>query len=67
MWTIAGTVAQVNAALAAVAFTPATDNDVDATITTHIEDQDAAGPADGTITLDVTPVNDAPVFGNVDP
>jgi 6-phosphogluconolactonase (cycloisomerase 2 family) len=64
VWTITGTVAQVNAALAAMAFTPATDNDVDATITTHIQDQNAAGPADGSITLDVTPVNDAPAAQN---
>ena len=47
VWTITGTVAQVNAALAAVAFTPATNNDVDATITTHIEDAAATGPANG--------------------
>ncbi len=56
VWTITGTVAEVNTALAAVSFTPATDNDVDTTITTHIEDAAASGPADGTITLDVTPV-----------
>ena len=43
IWTITGTVAQVNTALASVSFTPATNNDVDATITTHIED--AAPPA----------------------
>ena len=65
VWTITGTAAQVNAALAAVAFTPATNNDVDATITTHIEDQNAAGPANGSITLDVTPVNDAPAASNL--
>src|SRR4030095_2293878 len=41
VWTITGTVAEVNAALAAVSFTPATNNDLDTTITTHI--QDAAG------------------------
>ena len=60
MWTITGTVAQVNAALAAVAFTPAINNDVDTTITTHIQDAATTGPADGVITLDVTPVNDPP-------
>ena len=43
----------MNAALAAVSFTPATHNDVDTTITTHIQDAAATGPADGTITLDV--------------
>ena len=61
VWTITGTVAQVNAALAAVAFTPATNNDLDTTITTHIQDAAGTGPADGTITLDVTGVNEAPV------
>ena len=65
VWTVTGTVAQVNAALAAVAFTPATDNDVDTTITTHIQDAAATGPADGLITLDVTPVNDAPTASNL--
>jgi parallel beta-helix repeat protein len=61
IWTISGIVSQVNAALAAVAFLPSPDNDVDTTITTHIEDALGSGPSDGTITLDVTPVNDAPV------
>src|SRR5204862_275492 len=65
VWTITGTVAQVNTALAAVSFTPATNNDVDATIATHIVDQNATGPADGVITLDVTPVNDAPAASNL--
>jgi len=65
IWTVTGTLASVNAALAGVAFTPATDNEVDTTITTHIEDQDAAGPADGSIALNVTPVNDAPTATNL--
>ena len=60
IWTITDTIANVNAALAAVSFTPAANFDQDATITTHIEDQDTAGPADGLITLDVTSVNDSP-------
>ena len=38
MWTITGTLAAVNTALANVAFIPVADNDVDTTITTHIED-----------------------------
>jgi hypothetical protein len=67
IWAISGTVAQVNTVLAAVSFTPAPNNDSDTTITTHIEDVAGVGPVDGTITLDVTAVNDAPVFGNVDP
>ncbi len=62
VWTITGTVAQVNAALAAVAFKPAANFDLDTTIATHIEDAQGDGPADGTITLDVTPVNDAPAI-----
>uniref|UniRef100_UPI0035631969 beta strand repeat-containing protein n=1 Tax=Stieleria sp. TaxID=2795976 RepID=UPI0035631969 len=55
-----GTVADVNAALAAVAFTPADDNDVNSQITVHIEDSVAAGPTDGLIQLNVTAQNDAP-------
>ncbi len=63
IWAITGTVAAVNTALAAVAFTPATNNDLDVTITTHVQDAGNLGPADGTITLDVTPVNnDVPVI-----
>ena len=62
VWTVTGTVAQVNAALAAVAFAPAANFDLDTTIATHIEDAQGAGPADGTITLDVSPVNDAPAI-----
>ncbi len=65
VWTVTGTITAVNSALAATSFTPATNNDVDTTITTHVEDQDSAGPADGTITLDVTPVNDAPTATNL--
>ena len=65
VWAITDTVAAVNAALAAVSFTPGADNDVDTTITTHIQDQDTAGPADGTITLNVTPANDAPAATNL--
>ena len=65
MWTVTGDLASVNAALAAVSFEPATENDVDTTITTHVEDQDTTGPANGTITLTVTPVNDAPGATNL--
>ena len=60
IWTVAGSVSDVNAALAAVAFTPAANWDQDVTITTRIRDVAGTGPADGVITLDVTPVNDAP-------
>ena len=37
MWEAIGDITDVNAALAAVAFTPNTNNDVNTTITTHIE------------------------------
>ena len=61
VWTITGDVATVNTALAAVAFIPGTENDVDTTVATHVEDATAAAsPGDGTITLDVTAVNDDP-------
>ena len=62
VWTITDTVANVNLALANLVFTPLVNNDVDTTITTHIEDAAGAGPADGTITLDVTPANSEQVI-----
>jgi len=61
IWTITGTVSAVNTALAAVAFVPATNNDQNTSINTHVEDASGTGPADGNITLTVTAVNDAPV------
>ncbi|HBZ92449.1 MAG TPA: hypothetical protein DEO91_01765, partial [Pseudomonas sp.] len=60
VWTVVGVAGDVNAALAAVAFAPAANWDQDITITTRVRDSADSGPADGTITLDVTPVNDAP-------
>jgi len=54
LWEAIGTVTDVNAALAAAAFVPVVDNDVDTTITTHVEGQEGTGPTDGTITLDVS-------------
>jgi len=62
IWTITDTVANVNTALAAVSFAPATNNDVDTTIAVNIADDGADGTiaVTGTITLDVTPVNDQP-------
>lgn len=60
VWTVVGVASDVNAALAAVAFAPAANWDQDITITTRVRDSADSGPADGTITLDVTPVNDAP-------
>ncbi|WP_319777230.1 DUF4347 domain-containing protein [Maridesulfovibrio sp.] len=66
VWTITGTVAEVNAALAAVSFTPATDNDTNTTISVNIKDglEDGATPKTGTITLNVTGSNDAPTATN---
>ncbi|MCD1638529.1 DUF4347 domain-containing protein [Pseudomonas stutzeri] len=61
VWTVTGSVADVNAALAAVALTPSANNDQNFTITTRIRDAADTGPADGTISVTVTPVNDAPV------
>ncbi|WP_134497366.1 Ig-like domain-containing protein [Microvirga pakistanensis] len=60
VWTVTGSVSDVNAALAAVAFTPAANWDQSFTITTRIRDSANTGPADGTIAVTVTPVNDAP-------
>jgi len=60
IWTVVGSVIDVNAALAAVAFAPVANWDQDVTITTRVRDAAGTGPADGVITLDVTPVNDAP-------
>ena len=65
VWTVSGSVANVNSALAATAFTPAANWDRDVTIATRIRDADGAGPADGVITLDVTPANDAPTATNL--
>jgi methionine-rich copper-binding protein CopC len=60
VWTVTGLVTDVNAALAAVSFAPAANWDQDITVATRVRDSASTGPADGTITLDVTAVNDAP-------
>ena len=65
VWTVTGSLADVNAALAAVALTPSANNDQNFTITTRSRDAAGTGPADGTITITVTPVNDAPVITNL--
>ncbi|WP_108461368.1 beta strand repeat-containing protein [Devosia naphthalenivorans] len=62
VWTVSGVVADVNAALAAVSFNSAANWDQDVTITTRVRDAANSGPADGTISLDFTSVNDAPVL-----
>ena len=53
VWTITDTVANVNAALASVAFVPASDYDQDTSIAVHIADggENGTTPATGTITL----------------
>jgi VCBS repeat-containing protein len=61
VWTVTGSQADVNAALAAVSFTPAANYFSDVTITTRIRDDADTGPADGTITLTGTAVEDDPV------
>ena len=65
LWEITDSLANVNTALAAVSFVPTTDNDVNAAITTHIQDQSGGGPVDGVISLSVLPVNDAPAATNL--
>src|SRR3989442_1305077 len=65
VWTVTGSVAVVNAALAAVAFVPATDNDLNTTVATQVRDAANTGPTNGTITLNVTAVNDAPTATNL--
>jgi len=66
VWTITGSVSDVNAALEDVMFLPETDYDLDTTVATHIEDDAGTGPTDGTITLDVMPVNDQVSATNLD-
>jgi hypothetical protein len=67
VWSITGTVAEVNVALAAVAFTPATNNEANTTVTVNIHDgqEDGSVPQIGTITLNVTAVNDQPSATNL--
>ncbi|MBB3017057.1 VCBS repeat-containing protein [Microvirga lupini] len=60
VWMVTGSVADVNAALAAVTFTPAPNWDKPVSIATQIRDVAGSGPANGTITVNVTPANDAP-------
>ena len=63
VWTITDTVANVNTALANLAFTPTLNNEADTIISVNIDDgdEDASGPLTGTINLNVTAVNDLPV------
>ncbi|MBB4041176.1 Ca2+-binding RTX toxin-like protein [Microvirga flocculans] len=60
IWTATGSVADVNALLAAVTFSPALNWNQNVTIATRVRDASGQGPADGVITLQGTAVNDAP-------
>ncbi|MET0333980.1 MAG: hypothetical protein ABW190_06890, partial [Rhizobacter sp.] len=64
VWTMTDTVANVNAALAALTFSPGANTDVAVTVSYSVADggEDGAAPATGTLTLNVTAVNDAPVL-----
>src|SRR5262249_17291685 len=53
LWTVTGSVATVNPALASVAFAPAAGNTVDTSISVQIRDSAGTGPS-GSIDLDVT-------------
>src|SRR5690606_38327479 len=61
IWTVEGSIADVNAELAAVALTPSAGNDQDFTITTQIRDAAGTGPTTGTISFTVSSSNEAPV------
>ena len=61
VWAVSGSRTDVNAALAAVAFTPAANWAQNTSISTRIRDAADVGPADGSITLNATALNDAPV------
>ncbi len=65
VWEVTGSVATVNTALAAVAFTPATNNDVNTTIAVNIADglENGVVAVTGAIALNVTADNDAPTIG----
>ncbi|MDH3389511.1 MAG: hypothetical protein OEN02_16595, partial [Gammaproteobacteria bacterium] len=58
VWTITGTVAQVNTALANLEFIPGASNTLDTTIAVNIDDgdEDASGPLLGAMTITVNPL-----------
>ena len=64
VWSITGTVAAVNTALANVAFIPTLNNDQNTTVSVSIVDggENGTTAATGTITLNVTAINDVPVI-----
>lgn len=59
-WRISGSVQDVNAALAALAFVPAVDRDQDVELRITVRDSAGTGPVPGSILLEATGVNDAP-------
>jgi len=62
--TVSGTVAEVNAALAGLTFTPTGDYNGSATVTIGADDGGTNGTASHTVNLTVTEVNDAPTAVN---
>ncbi|HYE48815.1 MAG TPA: putative Ig domain-containing protein, partial [Azospirillaceae bacterium] len=60
--TLSGTAAQLSTALSGLTFTPAKDWDRDTEVTVTVRDsgKDGTVPVEGTATVKVTPVNDAP-------
>nr|WP_161501651.1 DUF4347 domain-containing protein [Rhodopirellula sp. SM50] len=61
VWTASGAVADVNALLAGVTFSPTADYANDFTIATSVDDG-VAPPVTGIKTMTATPINDAPVL-----
>jgi hypothetical protein len=64
VWTVTGSLTKVNAALAAVAFVPASTNAANTTVAVSIRDASGAGP-NGSIALDVASSNNAPTATNL--
>jgi len=67
IWTISGTVTEVNSALSLVSFTPSPDSFQDTTIAVQIEDgrEDGVAALSGTISLTGTSVADAPIVSDM--
>src|SRR6185295_4723770 len=61
-WSITGNMYAVNFALSNVWFYPAGNYTQNTTITTQVTDANNAGPAPGTISLNVDTTNNAPVM-----
>ena len=66
-WQATGTLADVNGALAAVAFAPNADWNGTVNIISHVHDAKVTGPANGLIIIPVTAVNDAPITSDLAP